>query len=39
LRNISPKNPRKDKSAQVKTLMDNLLALAADPSAWLALSR
>jgi predicted tellurium resistance membrane protein TerC len=28
---------RKDKSAQVKTLMDNLLALAADPSAWLAL--
>jgi predicted tellurium resistance membrane protein TerC len=37
LRNISPKKPRKDKSAQVKTLMDNLLALAADPSAWLAL--
>jgi len=37
LRNISPKKSRKDKSAQVKTLMDNLLALAADPSAWLAL--
>jgi predicted tellurium resistance membrane protein TerC len=37
LRNISPKNSRKDKSAQVKALMDNLLALAADPSAWLAL--
>jgi predicted tellurium resistance membrane protein TerC len=37
LKNISPKKSRKDKSAQVKTLMDNLLALAADPSAWLAL--